>query len=260
MIPGRSAIILRMFTVEDRAEVRRWVLATARADPRIVAGAAVGGSAGGEGDRWSDLDLTFAAATGEPLPAMLAGWSRLLGERYDAVELFDLPSGASIYRVFLLRGCLQLDLSLTPEAEFRPRGPRFSLLFGTARKRIDPPTASARDAFGLAVHHALRARLCIERGRGWQAEFWISGVRDQAVILACRRRGLPEAHGRGADRLPADVLARLEPALVRSTGKEELLRALRAAVEALTGEAVEVAGAVALVEPRLRELTAATLT
>ncbi|HEX4213849.1 MAG TPA: nucleotidyltransferase domain-containing protein [Candidatus Dormibacteraeota bacterium] len=251
--------MLQMFTVEQRDEVRRWVLETARADPRIVAGAAVGGSAGGEGDRWSDLDLTFAAAEGESLSAMLGEWGRLLGERYDAIELFDLPSGASIYRVFLLRGCLQFDLSLTPESQFRPRGPRFSLLFGTARERVDAPQASTHDTLGLGVHHALRARLCIERGRGWQAEYWISGIRDQAVVLACRRRGLPEAHGRGADRLPADVLEALEHTLVRSTERGELLRALVAAVSSLRSEAAEVAETVVGLEPRLREITAATI-
>ena len=57
------------------------------------------------------------------------------------------------------------------------------------------------------MHHAVRARFCIERGRWWQAEYWISGVRDQALALACHRRGLAVAHGRGLRR-PASGRAR----------------------------------------------------
>ncbi len=32
------------------------------------------------------------------------------------------------------------------------------------------------------VHHAVRARICIERGRYWQAEYWIS----DALLTALR--------------------------------------------------------------------------
>jgi len=44
--------------------VRERLLELARADPRVVAGAAVGGTVTGASDRWSDLDLTFAIAEG----------------------------------------------------------------------------------------------------------------------------------------------------------------------------------------------------
>jgi hypothetical protein len=101
------------------------------------------------------------------------------------------------------------------------------------------------------VHHALRARFCIERGRFWQAEYWISGVRDYALSLACRSRGLPAREGRGFDDLPADVRALFEDALVRSLERDELLRALGRTVEGLRGEAPELA---AKVELQLREL------
>ena len=83
------------------------------------------------------------------------------------------------------------------------------------------------------MHHAVRARFCIERGRRWQAEYWISGVRDQALALACHRRGLAVAHGRGFDDLPPEVLAPFEDALVRSLQPEELRRALTSAVSGL---------------------------
>jgi hypothetical protein len=104
----------------------------------------------------------------------------------------------------------------------------------------------------------VRARFCIERGRPWQAEHWISATRDQALALACRRQGLQSAYGRGFDRLPAEWLAKLEPALVGSLERSELLRALGAAVEALLQEAAETRTLADRLAPRLRDLTATT--
>ena len=90
------------------------------------------------------------------------------------------------------------------------------------------------------MHHALRARFSIERGRFWQAEYWISGVRDCALSLACRRRNLPARYGRGFDDLPAEVAAGFEDALVGALERDELLRALETAVAGLLREADEV--------------------
>ena len=108
--------------------------------------------------------------------------------------------------------------------------------------------------FGYAVHHALRARFCIERGRFWQAEYWISGVRDNALSLACRRYGLPPHYGRGYDSLPPEVSVGLRCALVQSLERAELLRALACAVEGLLREAEEVRKFATQIEPQLRQL------
>ena len=107
---------------------------------------------------------------------MLGDWTRTLVAEFDAAHLFDLPSGATIYRVFLLPGCLQFDLSFTPASKFGARGPKFKLLFGECPREAYAQPPSAHEPFGYAVHHALRARFCIERGRTWQAEYWIGGT------------------------------------------------------------------------------------
>jgi hypothetical protein len=242
-----------LFTVEERERVRDHLLEMARSDRRIVAGAAVGSDAQGSSDRWSDLDLTFGLADGVPVNDVLNEWTQDLGSRFGAAHLFDVTDRSTKYRVFLLPGNLQVDLSFTPGsvAEY---GPRFRLLFGTAVQRDYAPKPSPRELFGIGVHHAVRARYCIERDRGWQAEYWISGVRDQALMLACRRRELEPYHARGFDRLPADVLERSATALVRSVDQNELLRALRGAVELLIREAEEVRDFAAQLEPQLRDL------
>src|SRR6266498_1557667 len=243
-----------MFRVEERNHVHDYMLQLAESDARVVAAAVVGSLALGEGDRWSDLDLTFAVAEDVPVSDVLDDWTRDLVQKFDAAHLFDLPSGASIYRVFLLPGCLQFDLSFTPASKFGAAGPKFKLLFGSSVERpYTPPPA--HELFGYAVHHALRARFCIERGSYWQAEYWISSTRDCALSLACRRRGLSAYHGRGFDDLPADVRDASKGALVTSLERDELLRALRSAIEGLLREVDEVQELAAKVEPQLRMLT-----
>ena len=246
-----------MFSVSDRDRIRDYVLQLAASDARVVAGAVVGSLALSGGDRWSDLDLTFAVADNVPVPDVLEDWTRKLVQELDAAHLFDLPSGASIYRVFLLPGCLQFDLSFTPASKFGAAGPKFKMIFGSSVEKpyTQPPTA--HELFGYAVHHALRARFCIERGRYWHAEYWISGTRDYALSLACRRRGLPAVYGRGFDDLPADVRDVFKSALVTSLERDELLRALGSAIQGLLQEVDEVQDLAAKVEPQLRELTVA---
>ncbi len=243
-----------MFTIADRDHLRDYVLEMADSDKRVVAGAVVGSLALSEGDRWSDLDLTFAVSDGVALGDVLEDWSRSIVQDFGASRLFDLPSGPSIYRVFLLPGWLQFDLSFTPASQFGATGPKFRLLFGSAVERPRTPPPSADELFGYAVHHLVRARFCMERGRLWQAEYWISGARDNALTLACLKRGLPSAHGRGFDALPSDVLLAFRPALVRSWDRGELLRALVHVVNALLREAGEAQELAQQVEPQLREM------
>jgi hypothetical protein len=245
----------RVFSAEDRDRIRDRVLAFAESDERIVAGAVVGSLALNEGDRWSDLDLTFGVADKYSIFDVLEDWTRQIVDEFDASHLFDLPSGASIYRVFLLPGCLQFDLSFTPASKFGASGPKFKLLFGNVVDRPYLQSPSAHELFGYAVHHALRARFCIERGRYWQAEYWISSIRDYALAIACHRHNLPVSYGRGFDKLPPEILEPFKSALVASLERDQLLRALKAAIDGLLRESGEVQELAVKVEPQLRHLT-----
>ena len=68
----------------------------------------------------------------------------------------------------------------------------------------NPKPPAADDLFGWGVIYALHARICIERGRVWQAEHYVGAVRDHALSLACLREGVPAVQAtRGSECLPA---------------------------------------------------------
>jgi len=231
-----------VFTVEQRDALRERVLTLAENDRRVVAGAAVGSLALGGGDRFSDLDLTFAVADEVPVAEVLDDWTRTLSGESGAVHLVDLVRGPTTYRVFLLPDALQFDLSLTPAARFAPAGPRFRLLFGETAEgepASGPKPPAAGDLFGWGVIYGLHARTCIERGRVWQAEHYIGAVRDHALSLACLSRELPAEQARGYDDLPADTLASFNGTHVGSLEPEALRSALSAAIRAVLHEGRE---------------------
>jgi len=230
-----------VFTVEQRDALREHLLRLAEEDERVVAGAAVGSLAVDDGDRFSDLDLTFGIADQVPVADVLDDWTRTLIDERDAVHLADLEHGPTTYRVFLLPDALQFDLSMTPAAQFRPAGPRFRLLFGetaAGESDVSPPPV-AGDLFGWGVIYALHARACIERERIWQAEHYVGAVRDHALSLACLRQGLPAVQARGYDDLSAETLARFDAVHIGAVEPGALRVALAASVLALMREGVE---------------------
>jgi predicted nucleotidyltransferase len=229
-----------MFTGEVRERVRQRLLGLAEADAAICGAAITGSHAAGGGDEWSDIDLAFAVDG--PLGPVMERWTERLNREFGAVHHWDLPAGRAVYRVFLLPGWLEVDIAFVPEAEFGPLGPHWSTVFGTAVPLegpvppVPPVPPDVRSLAGRAWHHALHARASIARGRDWQAEHWISAIRDQVIALACVRLGYPASYAKGAHLLPPEVTTPLADSLVCSLGPAELRRALAAAIGSLATE------------------------
>jgi predicted nucleotidyltransferase len=236
-----------MFTPEERTRLRDALIARARADERITGAALTGSASRDAEDRWSDIDLALGVAAGADLGPVMADWTGVLYREHGALDHLDVVSGAVVYRVFLLASTLQVDIAFAPEDEFGPRAPTFRLLFGRAADRLaaaartaeaeaEAEAGRAAELIGMAWLYALHARSSLARGRVWQAEYMISGVRDHVLALACVRHGVPAVQGRGMDQLPAEVTAGFAAALVRSVDGAELERAFRAVTESLIAE------------------------
>jgi predicted nucleotidyltransferase len=225
-----------VYTVVDREQLRDGLLAAARADQRISGAALTGSEASGGEDEWSDIDLAFGIADADQLKQALADWTDLMYRKHGAVHHVDVVVGATVYRVFLLDNTLQVDIAFAPASEFGAIAPTFRLVFGTAVERAPQPPPSPAYLIGFGWLYALHARSSIERGKLWQAEYMVSGIRDHVLALACLRHGLPAVQGRGMDRLPAEITAPLEGALVRGLDRDEVRRAFGVAVDGLQGE------------------------
>jgi hypothetical protein len=247
-----------VFTPEDRERIRERVFALARADDRVSGGALTGSAVAGTQDRWSDVDTSFGIAEDEDLEAVLADWTAQLDHEFGVVHYWDLRVLPTIYRVLLMPGGLELNIVVTPAAEFGAHGPNFQLLFGESVEHPPAPPPDTGLLIGWAWVYVLSARTAIERGQSWKAENYVSAVRDHALALACVRHGEPHTYGRGFDRLPQQLLAPYEEALVRSADAAELRRALAVATERFLGEVAEAEPEVAeRLRPPLLEATGA---
>src|SRR5947209_8813094 len=225
-----------MFTPEDRTRLRDALIAAARADPRITAAALTGSASVGAEDRWSDIDLALAVAAGADPGRVVADWTERVYREGGAVHHLDVYLGDTLFRVFLLANTLQVDVAFWPAAQFGAIGPTFRLLFGTANERPVRPPPAVAGLIGMGWLYALHARSSIARGRAWQAEYMVSGMRDQVLALACLRHGVPAVEARGIDRLPPEATAAVTKSLVRSLDTAELRRAFAAVTDALLVE------------------------
>ena len=244
-----------MFTPEERADLVAALVASAESDRRVTGAALAGSSAHGFTDQWSDVDLALSVAAEHE--AVVEEWTSRIYREHGALTHLDVWAGGTLFRVFLLPGTLQLDVAFWRSAEFGATSPNFKLLFGLAQPKEHTPPPTAASLLGMGWLYALHARSSIARGRVWQAEYMISGMRDQVLALACLRHGVSAVQGRGVDLVPGEVISPVVAGLVRSLEPAELLRAFAATTAAFADEAArhdpDLAARIA--EP-LRELVA----
>ncbi|MBV9670572.1 MAG: hypothetical protein JOZ43_06420 [Acidobacteriales bacterium] len=225
-----------MFTADEREQIRAKLVSAAQQDRRIVGAAHLGSAALGREDAWSDIDLAFSLASNAEKEAVLADWTcRVYGE-HDAVAHYDVRHGETLYRVFLLRNSLQIDISFWHAAEFRAIGPKFKLIFGVPNAPSAAPIPAASDLIGMSWLYALHVRSAIQRGELLKAEYMLSGMRNQMFSLVCLRCGVCALQGRGLDCLPEDVKRSLVGCFSSSLRADDLKRAFRMTTVALIEE------------------------
>lgn len=228
--------MMQMFSVDRREALREELIELARNDSRITGGAITGSGSVGKVDAWSDIDLAFGVADSSSVAGVLEAFSEHMYRSHGVLHHLDVPNGPWIYRVFLLPDTLQVDLAFVREAHFGARAPTFRLVFGRSVELPQAPPPKPESVIAWAWLYALHVRSAIARDKVWQAEFMISGMRNQVIALACARHGLPAHEGRGVDRLPAEDLHPISDTLVRSLDRAELSRAFTATTHALIRE------------------------
>ena len=233
-----------MFTIEYRQEVRESIISKARGNPKIVSAAVIGSYASGEVDRWSDIDLTFGVDESFSINSMLEWWTEYIIKEFAGIMLFDVKQENTTYRVFILPGCLQVDLSFSPASQFGAVGSHFKLLYG---KKYEKPQTSplstpqtTKDQFGYMVHHILRARFCMERNGLAKAEFWISEARNYALKLASKSQSIRDS---------------FKDSYVKELSKEEIMKAIRVIVSQIPNISEEVKGYSLKLSDALNELS-----
>ena len=178
-----------------------------------------------------------------------------LRDAHGAVDVLPLAFGTTRFRVVLLPGGLQVDVSACPAADFGPRAPSFRLVHGVAGAPAPYEEPDPSQVVGTAWLYALHARTSLARGHLWQALHVVDAMREQVVALACLRHGLPPHQGRGVDRLPAAERGALARTLVGVLDHATLLAAFDAATSALLAESAHLdPDRAAALEPVLRDL------
>jgi hypothetical protein len=232
-----------MFTPEGRDAVLAKAVAMLSDDQRIDAVVLTGSLGREQGDRWSDVDLDAVVAAGDDADAVTRDWEATIYRELPVAHHYATEFGSTRVRGFLLRDGLLLDLAFTPIGEFEVWAP-VKVLFdrtGRATKVASAwapwsPTPDWRGDAGLAAHDVLHGCVAVNRGRPWQALYFLQRIRNRTLALASERHGNDSEDFVHVDDLPAAETSPLEASLVGSLERGALLEAIDRATRAFLDE------------------------
>ena len=245
---GRSINIfgVPIFTADERECLRDELVSAAQADPDLCGAAHTGSAASSRLDRWSDIDLALCLKPAAGHEQVVAKWTDRLYHHHGAVAHVDVMRGTTLFRVFLLKNTLQVDVAFWSAQDFGATGPNFRLIFMREGDEANPPRPAPqpnpRTLIGMAWLYALHVRSSLARGRILQAEYMLSGMRNHVGDLTCLRCSVIAQQGRGLDDLPVSERDAAATCLPRSLEPFELKRAFQNTVQALLEEIRHVDG------------------
>jgi hypothetical protein len=225
-----------MFNREEREEIRAALVRAAQADSNVTGAAHLGSAAADRLDDWSDIDFALCISPNAAMDEVIALWTARLYDGHGAIAHCDVRRGETLYRVFLLRNTLQVDISFWPANRFRATGPKFKLIFGTSNEGQPSPVDSTAELIGLAWLYGLHVRSSIARHRLLQAEYMLSNMRNRVIALACVREGFSTSEGRGFDDLSKNQRSRFAECYPSSLNPDELQCAFQRTMSALLRE------------------------
>jgi hypothetical protein len=229
-----------IFTPDDRERLRDKLVAAAQHDANLCGAAHTGSAASSQLDRWSDIDLALCLKPTASYDQVVAEWTDRLYQRHDAVAHMDVMRGPTLFRVFLLKNTLQVDVAFWRAEDFGAIGPNFRLIFSREGGESKPPHPEAQSnpqvLVGMAWLYALHVRSSLARGRVLQTDYMLSGMRNHVFELTCLRCGVIAKQGRGLDDLPAAEREIAAQCIPRSLDPAELKRAFQNTMDALARE------------------------
>ena len=234
---------MTIFTASDRDATLARVLELLEADPRIEAAVITGSLGRDQADRWSDFDLDAVVADGAECEEVAAEWVEWLYRELPVAHHYETAFGTSLVRGFLLSNGLLADLGFTPSADFSVWAPVRVAFDRTgkataAAAAMEPwsPTPDWRGEAGFAFHDVLHACTAANRGRPWQALYYLQRVRTRTLALASERHGFESDEFRHVDDLPPSERDPLLATLVTELDRASLLRAIEIATRAFLAE------------------------
>jgi predicted nucleotidyltransferase len=254
-----------IFTPSDRDAALARAIELLEADPRVEAAVVTGSLGAGRADRWSDFDLVAVIAADADCGEVAADWEAMAYREWPVAHHYATEFGSTLVRGFLLRNGLLADLAFTPIGDFAAWAP-VRVAFdrtGAATKIAEAwqawtPTPDWRGESAFAAHDVLHACSAANRGRRWQALYFLQRIRTRTLSLASERHGLDSDDLAHVDQLPAAevdaVLGTLVTDLETPTLLQAIDRATRAFLDELRRGDAELAGR--LEEPLLMVVSA----
>jgi predicted nucleotidyltransferase len=232
-----------MFSEAERQAVLDRAVGLLSEDPRIEAVVLTGSLGRGEADRWSDIDLDAVIAEDASPEVVTNEWEARAYREWPVAHHYATEFGSTRVRGFLLRDGLLLDLAFTPIADFEVWAPVRILLDRTGRataatEKAAPwtPTPDWRGEAGFAAHDVLHACVAANRGRPWQALYFLQRIRNRTLALASERHGWDSDDFTRVDDLPENELRPLEATLVANLEREALIDAIDLATRTFLDE------------------------
>jgi len=232
-----------MFTETDRAAALARAVELLTDDRRVEAVVLTGSLGRGQGDRWSDIDLDAVIADEADVDAVTTEWETLAYREWPVVHHYATEFGTTRVRGFLLRDALLLDLAFQPVGDFEAWAPVQVLFDRTGRvtkvaEKWAPwsPTPDWRSEAGFAAHDVLHAWVAANRGRKWQAAYFLQRIRNRALALASERHGFDSDDFARVDDVPADETSPMEATLVPNLRSDVLHEAIDRATRAFLDE------------------------
>jgi predicted nucleotidyltransferase len=228
-----------IFTADQRERLRAELVTAARNDSNLCGAAHTGSAASGRLDRWSDIDLALCLRRDASYEQVVSAWTERLYNDHAAVAHVDVMRGTTLFRVFLLRDTLQVDIAFWRQEDFAAYGPNFQPIFvreGAEAPQRDTPAANPLALAGMAWLYGLHVRSSIARGRLLQAEYMLSGMRNHVFELACLGCGVVAQQGRGLDDLLATEREKAASCIPCSLEPSELKRAFQRTMQMFLDE------------------------